>query len=212
MARITQGILGGFRGKVGTVVGSSIFGIDVMRAYQPDVHNPQTVSQTIQRNKFSILIPQLRRILSIIHIGFAKAAIKMSAYNAAVKANIVSALEPDGNTWAFMPSGLKTAIGSLVGFSNAADDNSVSGSVTLTWDDNSLVEGANSEDKVYALALNYDTSNIVKSLGVKKRSDGTLTLDISGFEGGSDYDVYLFLVSDTNGSISDSIYFTDTVI
>jgi len=51
MARITKGILGGFRGKVGNVVGSSIFGIDVMRAYQPDVRNPRTESQTTQRQK-----------------------------------------------------------------------------------------------------------------------------------------------------------------
>ena len=52
MGKIKQGILGGFKGKVGTVIGSSWNGISYMRGQAQSVKNPKTPAQTIQRDFF----------------------------------------------------------------------------------------------------------------------------------------------------------------
>ena len=52
MGKIKQGILGGFRGKVGTVIGASWNGISYMRGLAQSHKNPKTASQTTQRGFF----------------------------------------------------------------------------------------------------------------------------------------------------------------
>ena len=52
MGKIKQGILGGFKGKVGTVIGASWNGIAYMRGLAQSVKNPQTEAQLKQRAFF----------------------------------------------------------------------------------------------------------------------------------------------------------------
>ena len=52
MGKIKQGILGGFRGTVGTVVGSSWNGIAYMKGKPQSVRNPRTDAQVNQRTFF----------------------------------------------------------------------------------------------------------------------------------------------------------------
>ena len=55
MGTIKQGILGGFSGKVGTVIGSSWKGISYMKGRAQSTKNPKTAAQTMQRNYFKQL-------------------------------------------------------------------------------------------------------------------------------------------------------------
>ena len=52
MGKIKQGIIGGFKGKVGTVIGSSWNGISYMKGQAQSVRNPKTPAQMIQRDFF----------------------------------------------------------------------------------------------------------------------------------------------------------------
>ena len=52
MGKIKQGILGGFKGTVGTVIGSSWNGIAYMKGKPQSVRNPRTDKQTAQREFF----------------------------------------------------------------------------------------------------------------------------------------------------------------
>lgn len=54
MGTINQGILGGFRGKVGNVVGFFWKGQAVMRSLAGSVANPQTLAQRVHRAHFGI--------------------------------------------------------------------------------------------------------------------------------------------------------------
>ena len=62
MGKIKQGILGGFKGKVGTVIGSSWNGISYMRGIAQSVKNANTAAQQTQRAFF--IFKQYRRRLS----------------------------------------------------------------------------------------------------------------------------------------------------
>ena len=55
MGKIKQGILGGFKGKVGTVIGASWNGISYMKGRPQSVRNQRTEAQVQQRNFFKEL-------------------------------------------------------------------------------------------------------------------------------------------------------------
>ena len=92
MGKIKQGILGGFSGQVGTVVGSSWKGIAYMRGKAQHVKNPRTAGQIYHRDAIKAVTMALRPITSTLRLTFAEYAKKMSAFNKAVSLNYKEAL------------------------------------------------------------------------------------------------------------------------
>ena len=98
MGKIKQGILGGFKGKVGTVIGSSWNGIAYMRGLAQSVKNPKTAAQTTQRGFF-------REVLDIVgqftneqlNFLFPTAPSGMTRRNALVK-QLAAVFAVDGDT------------------------------------------------------------------------------------------------------------------
>ena len=98
MGKIKQGILGGFKGKVGTVIGSSWNGISYMRGLAQSVKNPKTAGQTTQRTFF-------REVLDIVgqftneqlNFLFPTAPSGMTRRNALVK-QLSAVFAVDGDT------------------------------------------------------------------------------------------------------------------
>lgn len=62
MGKFNQGILGGFTGKVGNVVGARSRGEWIYRAYQGVVKNPKTIAQTKQREQFRIFSQEVTKV------------------------------------------------------------------------------------------------------------------------------------------------------
>jgi hypothetical protein len=95
MAVIKQGILGGFSGSIGAVVGSAWKGIAVMKSKPLSVANPNTAGQITNRTAFSLASKIGSGILADwIKPLWDRFASKMSGYNSWVQANV-----------GFMPNG-----------------------------------------------------------------------------------------------------------
>lgn len=62
MGKFNQGILGGFTGKVGNVVGARSRGEWIYRSYQGVVKNPKTASQVKQREQFRIFSQEVTKV------------------------------------------------------------------------------------------------------------------------------------------------------
>lgn len=92
MGTIKQGILGGFSGKVGTVIGGNWKGIDYMRGKAASVSNPKTEAQLDQRARFGAALKFLQPLTSFIRVGFKNYAVKMTAFNSAMSYNLNNAL------------------------------------------------------------------------------------------------------------------------
>lgn len=69
MATINRGILDGFFGKVGTVVGSFWKGTPVMRAYVRRIHDSKNNSQLLVRARFTAISDLASAFLSAIRLG-----------------------------------------------------------------------------------------------------------------------------------------------
>jgi hypothetical protein len=89
MGVLKRGILGGFRGSVGPVTGTSWKGIDVMKSKPLSVANPRSPAQVAQRNKFAGVVALASALLvSIVKPLWDRFAQRESGYNAFVSRNI----------------------------------------------------------------------------------------------------------------------------
>ena len=143
MGTIKQGILGGFSGKVGTVVGASWKGISYMRGQAQHVKNPRTAAQTYNRAALQLITDTLRPIIPTLRMTFAKSAGKMSEFNKAVQINYKKAIVNQDSQPVVDYSKLILSKGTLKRFSYLLiTDESFSGEYTIEAlnDDNSQIE------------------------------------------------------------------------
>ena len=95
MGSIRQGILGGFSGKVGKVVGGAWKGIDYMRSLATSVSNPKTKPQVTVRSNFSTIAKIMASANTLLKESNWRMAKKQSAFNAAVRINYDNAIVND---------------------------------------------------------------------------------------------------------------------
>jgi hypothetical protein len=87
MGTIKKGIIGGFSGKVGPVIGSSWRGKSYMRARPATVANPNTQGQLEHRAKFTAVIRFLSPVKALLRAGFIEMAVDKTPFNAAMSWN-----------------------------------------------------------------------------------------------------------------------------
>ena len=93
MGKIRTGILGGFQGKVGTVIGSTWRGEDIMRALPKKSSKNPTELQKIQRIKFKTVSEFLNPLRAPLNKYFGNDIGKKSRYNMATSYHITNAVE-----------------------------------------------------------------------------------------------------------------------
>lgn len=88
MGTIKRGILGGFKNKVGSVIGSSWKGIDTMRSMPLSVANPKTSKQILVRSNFKTLVAAASSVNStLIRPYWSRFAKQMTGANAFIREN-----------------------------------------------------------------------------------------------------------------------------
>ncbi len=206
MGKISQGILGGFSGKVGNVIGGNWKGIDYMRIKPANVANPQTEGQVDQRTKFYTVLQFLQPLKDFVKIGYKNYAIKMTEFNSAMSyilKNGVAGLYPD---YTIDYANALISRGSLAGVLNGAVASSAAGAIEFTWDDNSDNGNAQTTDK--ALILAYDKAKgeaiFVTDGAVRTAGDQTLTVP-DDFSGDS-VECFIAFISADGLSVANSKY------
>lgn len=174
MAKIKQGILGGFSGKVANVVGTSWKGRAVMKSQPLSVANPRTALQTEQRGKFS----EIAKLASSILTTFIQPVENpisgnVSGYNKFVKDN-KSAFSALGeiDPAAFGCGGGKLPVIGLT----SATVNSADKEITLDWSNEASLSPLRLTDKVYAVGFNRIGKLAFVADGEATREDETMTL------------------------------------
>jgi hypothetical protein len=97
MATLRKGILGGFSGKVGGVVGSTWKGKQVLRSLPAPRKTGPSSSQLEQQARFSQLVSFLSPVTPLLNEAFQKSNLNMSAFNKALSnnQNVVTGNYPD---------------------------------------------------------------------------------------------------------------------
>jgi len=178
MAKIKQGILGGFSGSVANIVGSSWKGMAVMKSKPLSVANPRTAKQVAQRNAFKAASQTAAGCkANIIKPFWDKSAQYMSGANAWMSDNVKnynSSGIPTLNDLVFS----KGSIGSQ-NIDNATV-NAGGTLVTITWDKTDIPQNGSLSDLAAAVVIG-DKGEVLGSQAINTvtREDEVLDMTVN---------------------------------
>ncbi len=155
MGTFKKGILGGFSGKVGNVIGSSWKGISYMRSIPQKVNNPQTPKQEAHRKKFKLILDYLKPLSSILELGFQDYTQRQTGLNAALSHNIKNAISGTSPNWQINKHELLIARGTLTPIERIHFQR-LGQLIIINWINNTGAGNASANDK--AIAIMYNTT------------------------------------------------------
>lgn len=205
MGKIKKGILGGFNGRVGNVIGGSWKGVAYMRSEAQSIKNPRTDKQQDNRTLFGEVSDLFSKAKPIIDLGFAGEATKKSAFNAAVQENMKSLVEQGAG---FEIQYLTFAKGNLEPL--AGGTVSLSGSVvTATFNRFVQVDYVTNVKVVFVVDGAFAGAPFVASVDgtiVSETTSGTATFTIPNSMTYSTIDVFAFIYDSSTKTCSNSSY------
>ena len=205
MGTIKKGILGGFSGKVGTVVGGSWKGISYMRSLPQKVKNPRTEGQVSQRTKFAITMHYLKPMTAFLRTGWKLYANKQSPFNAAMSYTLANAVDGTYPDYTIDPSKILVSRGSLLPASNCDIDTS-GGNITIMWDDNSGISNAKATDKALVAIVNPTKGEAVCDTAGAERMSCSHNLILPADWAGDEVHIYLGFISEDGKEVANSMY------
>ena len=204
MGKIRQGVLGGFSGKVGTVIGGTWKGISYMRGIAPSTSDAQTQPQLAQRQKFSLVMGFLQPLSEFLKTGFKNYAVKKTGINAAMGYNLRNAVTGLYPAQTIDYASALVSRGSLPAALNAAAIAGAAGTVVFTWDDNSDESGASAADKSLLVVYNPVKHQAVTVNGLVARSIGTQTVTVPDSYLGDQVQCYMAFISESGHDVASS--------
>ncbi|NCU31386.1 MAG: hypothetical protein EOM23_00285 [Candidatus Moranbacteria bacterium] len=206
MGKISQGILGGFSGKVGNVIGATWKGIDYMRIKPSSVANPRTPGQLDQRSKFATVLRFLQPMTDFLRVGFRLYAIKMTQFNNAMSYNLNNAVTGLYPNYMIDYANALVSRGNLTGAFNAAASSPAAGSVEITWNDNSGSGSALATDRALIVLLNTQRQEAMFTTQGPERSVGSETISVPAEYSGEDVEAFLGFISEDGTRVANSVY------
>lgn len=204
MGIIKKGILGGFSGKVGNVVGASWKGIDYIRSLPSTVRNPRTPRQVKQRTKFSLVQGFLTSMTPFIRIGFKNYAGGQTAMNAALSYNIQNGIIGEGADIDLDYPNLLVSRGSLFSTTDTTLDGEFGG-IAFGWETD-LSGNATDEDSVLLLMFNPAKGESMYIDNAVTRSQGESYISVPALWEGDTIECYLSFLSEDGKELSNSKY------
>jgi hypothetical protein len=206
MATNEKGILGGFSGKVGTVVGFNLNGADYMRGTQISFGNPRTEKQKQQRAKVAMIINLLGPLKNFLRVGFRKQAVRMSAFNAATSYNMIHAVTGIYPDFAIDYSKVLVSQGKLPGALNPVISSPEKGQVQFTWQDNSSKSGAMPNDRAVVVVVLPEKRKAFTLTEGSTRMVGSQTVTLPEDFNEGEVQCYLSFQNTSQTAISDSLW------
>ena len=200
MGKIKKGILGGFSGKVGNVVGASWKGIDYIRSMPTNMKNPRTKGQMEQRSKFAVVGKFLKAVSPVIKIGFRSQANGQTPYNAAMKYNLQNAVISENDEFKLDFSKVVIARGSILKASSISTTLNT-GMIFMNWElpQTELDKGY----KAIVVTYNEDKNDcIIEKVSSSLAYDRELPENWNGDQ----VSIYLLFSNDDGSMVSDSTY------
>src|SRR5664279_107599 len=206
MGTFKTGILGGFNGTVGTVVGSTWKGISVMRARPKGRKGSFTPSQLQQQARFALMISFLQPLSTLMNLTYKKAAIRMSGFNKVFSENLKNAIAGLYPAFTIDYSKVVLSRGVVPNVNNPVAASTAAGKLVFTWTDNTkATDLALSSDIVFVAAYNEALNQWIFLSSAAARNAATFTLDVTPFSG-KPVQSYMGIMSADRNKTGPSIY------
>ncbi|MFD2557077.1 DUF6266 family protein [Sphingobacterium tabacisoli] len=207
MGTIVNGANGGFKGKAGSIIGSSWKSINYIKGLYKKRTKPLTEAQLIQQEKFKLLMRFLLPINFLIKIGFGRKGMdRQTPINAAFQfnlENVISGVYPD---FELDYSKVSISTGTLYGGGTVGVSHDT-GELTYVWstEANELLETF-ADDLVYVLAYHAGQDEFVTSQVSSTRADGTVTFGLPEHLQTGSVHTWMFLSNRMKTRLSKSVY------
>ncbi len=212
MGKISQGVLGGFSGKVGNVVGGTWKGIDYMRIKPANVANPKTEGQVNQRSKFSTVLKFQQTMTEFLRVGFKLYATKMTQFNSAMSYNLNNAITGTSPNFSVDYANALISRGNLTGALNPAVTSPGAGSVDFSWDNNSGTGRAQGTDKALLVVYNPTKGLSVFETEGASRSVTSDSLTVPADFSGDTIHAFIGFISEDGRDVANSSYIGSAIV
>lgn len=206
MGTFKKGILGGFSGKVGTVIGSNWRGLDVMRSLPKKSGVNPTAQQLEQRQKFALITGFLSPISALLSAYFGNATGTSSRLNNAVSYHIKAAITGISPNFEINYAKVLLCKGELIGVKDAIMSAPVAGAVQLDWANNAGQVLAEASDLLVAVLYNSDKAQFVVDEGSATRQDATASIAIPAEFAGDTLHAWVAFTDAVQKKASSSVY------
>lgn len=206
MATLNKGILGGFSGKVGPVVGANWRGMDVIRSRPKSSRRTPSERQLEQQLKFKLAISFLQPIKNIQSRFFGSGSGVKSRVNMAVSYTISEAIQMVAGLPELIYNKVLITRGELTSFQNAVLTTQPGGVLHLEWEDNSTQGDAAPTDQVSMVCYCAELNNWEIYEGIVMRSDLMADVTLPAYCLGKTMEVYAFLNNEKQTAASTSLY------
>lgn len=205
MGTIEEGINGPFRGKAGSVIGSSWRKINYIKGLPQFRKRSPSPQQALQRRKFALLNRFLDPISGILETGFKQFTSKATGRNVAFSYNHDHAFILDGDDLRLDYPALRFSHGSLfpAGGEKAWVEDDV---LHVAWDPNTYGMGRSMDDTA-RMIMYEETKEIFVPCGVAIRHDGGVritheVLKLSPIK----LHLWIFFVDKAGKQVSNTVY------
>lgn len=205
MGRIQKGILGGFSGKVGTVIGANWKGIDYMRSKAVKKPSNPSFAQMEQQARFGLMMKFLRTFGSLLSTTFHDFANGVTGPNAALSYNLRNAIT---GIYPALDIDYALVLLSRGNLQNATAPTAIAGAagkVKFNWTDNSGTGTAQSTDQAILIVYCPATGQSVYNANIATRAAKTATLDVTPFSGKT-VQTWIAFIADNGRDVSDSLF------
>lgn len=206
MGSIKKGILGGFSGKVGTVVGANWRGKDVIRSLPKETKKEPTEKQLLQRAKFKLAASFLQPVKTIQAQYFGAGSGVKSRVNMAVSYTMNEAMQIVAGIPELVYNKVLITKGELTGFQNALLSTQVGGVLELEWEDNTNQGNAKATDEMSLVCYCEELKDFQIFESIVMRSDLIASITLPNFCIGKTVQVWAFLNNERQTIASNSFY------
>lgn len=207
MATYTDGINGNFKGKVGTVIGSSWKG----KAYMKSLHHPRTIPphklEQQNRNKFGMAHHWLKPedVKAFVRAGFKGYSPTVEGFLAAKSCLLKNSFTNDGDEMVIDPALAQVSYGDLPLPANITADKTAPDELQITWDAvERNTEGAC--DQLMILAYDIENGEAISNITGQFRYVGKDSLGLPPAEPERTYHIYAAFVAADRSCQSASVY------
>jgi Family of unknown function (DUF6266) len=204
MAKLTNGIMGPIKGKIGHVIGSSWKGIPYLKARARKRTKRVGKGEAANRSKFAMAQFWLRPLLGFVRQGFKGYSPTSEGFVAAKSYLLLNAVEGLAPDYVINPALVQLSFGDLPLPDDMAvglvDDNHLE----FTWERSSTAE-ASPFDQVMLMAYDVEDKTAYYTITGQFRHTGNDRLMISA-QPGRNYHLYFAMVADDRSRQSHSVY------
>ncbi|MBB2950626.1 DUF6266 family protein [Sphingobacterium sp. JUb56] len=213
MGTIVNGANGGFKGKAGSVIGSSWKSINYIKGLYKKRSKPASELQMMQQEKFRTLMRFLLPINMFLKIGFGrKNTERLTPINAAFQFNLKQAITGTYPAYALDYSKISISDGGLYGGGTVSVAHAA-GELTFTWDPtaNDTFETFG-DDMVFVLAYHPEKDEFMSSPAPSTRASGEISFIVSEHLQIGIVHTWMFLTNRSKTRVSKSVYLGEVLL